>query len=58
MYRIFLVNLFLLCYNGLKADAKRGVGIMSGTAEWFWKIFMLTGSINAYLGYKELASNY
>ncbi|QEK13638.1 YqzL family protein [Crassaminicella thermophila] len=29
-----------------------------GTAEWFWRVFMLTGNINAYLGYRELVSNY
>jgi hypothetical protein len=37
---------------------KRSAAIMIGTAEWFWKIFMLTGSINAYLGYRELIANY
>ncbi|MTI56465.1 MULTISPECIES: YqzL family protein [Geosporobacter] len=30
---------------------------MFATAELFWKLFMLTGNINAYLVYKELVTN-
>ncbi|WP_083525108.1 YqzL family protein [Thermotalea metallivorans] len=30
---------------------------MFATKELFWKLFMLTGNINAYLAYRELAAN-
>ncbi|MEW9122046.1 MAG: YqzL family protein [Thermotaleaceae bacterium] len=30
---------------------------MFATAEVFWRLFMLTGNINAYLVYKELVTN-
>ncbi|WP_243109333.1 YqzL family protein [Anaerophilus nitritogenes] len=32
--------------------------MMLATSEWFWKVFLLTGNIHAYLGYKQMISNH
>jgi hypothetical protein len=49
---LLLVNSFMLCYNTCKPYGK-GRGPML-TADFFWNIFEVTGSITAYLIYREL----
>jgi len=53
-----LVKRKCLCYNGKKKVGSTGP-IMKGrdmmilSAEFFWNLFKITGSISAYLVYKE-----
>lgn len=56
---LWLVKSFALCYNRITGTAHDSEGVVCYmlTADFFWKLFEATGSITAYLLYRELVSH-